>query len=58
MCYSFDVLKKMAFEKEIEHIKNNGWAFSDEKEKYILIDYMKTRIMEIEFKYGDDPTRG
>jgi len=54
--YSFDVIKKMAFQREIEHIKNS--KYSNEKvDHLIIIQYMSDRIKEIDKEYDDEPIR-
>jgi hypothetical protein len=53
--YSIDVLKKLAFTKEIEHIKHDN--SEDEFKKIILVTYMEQRIKEIDKEYGDEPIR-
>jgi hypothetical protein len=52
MSYSFDVIKKMAFTKEIEHIKNSHPNNLNEQEE-LLVNYMEHRIKEIDEEYGE-----
>ena len=53
--YSFDVYKKMVFEKEIENLKS--YDLSYDIEKSIIVDYMQDRIKEIDKEYGESPVR-
>jgi hypothetical protein len=51
----------MAFEKEIEHIKNisDGPYLSiiNGQRKYVIEEYLRARIKEINEKYGEEPVR-
>lgn len=54
MCYSMDMVAKLAFEKEIEHLNLKGCDLcnlSDEKD--ILIEYFEKRVEEINETYKD-----
>lgn len=53
--YSFDVYKKMVFEKEIENLKS--YDLSYDIEKTLIISYMQDRIKEIDKEYGEFPVR-
>jgi hypothetical protein len=56
--YSFDVYKKMVFEKEIEHIYNKNKNDIDYNiEANYVISYMQDRIKEIDKEYGESPVR-
>ena len=52
MCYSIDMVKKMAFEKEIDHITHAAW-FHNEGAYQIVLEYLQERIKEIELSYKD-----
>ncbi len=50
--YSFDIIKKIAFEKEIDTIKNSHANNLSEYEE-LLINYMAHRIEQIDEEYKD-----
>ena len=55
MCYSIDMCKKLAFTREIDHIKYSHPNNLSEYEE-LLITYMQYRIKEIDKEYDGDPS--
>ena len=52
MNYSLDMIKKAAFERELEHLVYQGCKSCElDKDKEFIKNYLKERIKEIDEKY-------